>query len=122
MPNLRDLIRASPVASASFGARYGDQDPYLLAIQNAKQLGYPIPGSESDQGEAQRYYASKLAAERLGPLPLITNPLHELLLSWVSEGEGSPSLGRLLAGYRGTFDALEANPRTPPTTMPIDRR
>jgi hypothetical protein len=50
--------------------------------------------------------ASKLAAERMGGfVPLITNPLHEAVLSWFAEGEGSPSLDRLLAGYRGVFDA-----------------
>ena len=50
--------------------------------------------------------ASRLAAERFGKwLPYVTNPLHEAVLSWVSEGEGSPSLKRLLAGYRGAKEA-----------------
>lgn len=108
MASLRDLIRQSPVADAAFGARYGEQDPYTLAIQTASQLGYPVPGASTDEGEAQRYQASKLAAERLGYIvPLLTNPLHEAVLSWFSEGEGSPSIKRLLAGYRGAFDAKE---------------
>lgn len=108
MASLRDLIRASPVANASFGARYGEQDPYVLAIQQAKTLGYPTPGAATDEGEAQRYQASKLAAERMGYIvPLLTNPFHEAVLSWFSEGEGSPSIKRLLAGYRGALDAKE---------------
>lgn len=115
MATLRDLIRQSPVASAAFGARYGEQDPHRLAIEKASELGYPQPGASTDQGEAQRYAASYLAAQRLGLLPLITNPIHEALLSWGAEGEGSPSLDRLQAGYRGTFDALEApEPAAPP--------
>lgn len=122
MATLRDLIRQSPVASAAFGARYGERDPYVLAVQQAEQLGYPVPGASTDEGEAQRYMASKLAAERLGVIPLLTNPLHEAVLSWFAEGEGGPSLKRLLAGYRGAFDALEAQPRPAPTTFPIDRR
>ena len=107
MANLLDLIRDSDVAKAAFGARYGEQDPYTLAIQQAQGLGYPQPGSTNDVGEAQRYQSSRLAAERYGLLPLLTNPLHEAALSWFSEGEGSPSLARLQAGYRGTFDALQ---------------
>ena len=97
-----------------FQGRYGERDPHTLAIEQADALGYPQPGATTDEGEAQRYAASNLAAERMGPLPLVTNPLHEALLSWFAEGEGSPSLKRLQAGYRGTFDALEA----PPPTLP----
>lgn len=107
MASLADLIRDSSLAKSMFGARYGAEDPYALAIQNAASLGYPAPGAEADEGEAQRYMASKLAAERMGPVPLLTNPLHEAALSWFAEGEGKPSLKRLLAGYRGTMDALE---------------
>lgn len=114
MPTIGDLIRDTKLAKAMFGARYGEKDPYLEAVKNARQLGYPVPGSTADQGQAQRYESSKLAAERYGALPLITNPLHEALLSWVSEGEGSPSLDRLMAGYRGTFDALEAPQQAQP--------
>jgi hypothetical protein len=106
MADLGDLIRDTPIAKAMFGARYGAEDPYVLAIQRAKALGYPVPGAAADEGEAQRYMASRLAAERFGKfLPLITNPVHEAVLSWVSEGEGSPSLKRLLAGYRGVSEA-----------------
>lgn len=116
MPStIRDLIRDSAIGKAMFGARYGEQDPHRLAIEKADELGYPQPGATDDQGEAQRYAASYLAAQRLGVLPLITNPIHEALLSWGAEGEGSPSLDRLQAGYRGTFDALEAPPEPTPT-------
>lgn len=108
MSNLADLIRDSKLAKSMFGARYGDADPYVLATQQAAQLGYPSPGAASDVGEAQRYMSSKLAAERYGILPLLTNPIHEALLSWGAEGEHGPNLKRLDAGYRGTFDALEA--------------
>jgi len=117
MARLSDLIRDSPVAKAMFGARYGAEDPYTLAIQNAAALGYPSPGAEADEGEAQRYMASKLAAERMGPVPLITNPLHEAALSWFAEGEGRPSLKRLMAGYRGALDAMEQ-----PTAAPVAPR
>ncbi len=106
MASVADLLRDSAVGKAMFGARYGQQDPYALAIEHAKELGYPAPGAATDVGEAQRYMASKLAAERFGAaLPLVTNPLHEALLSWFSEGEGSPSMSRLGAGIRGTLDA-----------------
>ena len=106
MANLGDLLRDSAVGKAMFNARYGEQDPYALAIQQAQSLGYPSPGASTDEGEAQRYMASRLAAERFGKwLPYVTNPLHEAVLSWVSEGEGSPSLKRLLAGYRGAKEA-----------------
>ena len=112
---LLERVRDSDVAKAAFGARYGERDPYVLATQEAQSLGYPQPGASGDVGEAQRYEASKLAAERYGILPLLTNPLHEGALSWFAEGEGKPSLDRLLAGYRGTFDALEARrPGQPP--------
>ena len=37
MATLRDLIRESPVASAAFGARYGERDPYVLAVQQAEE-------------------------------------------------------------------------------------
>src|SRR3989304_499271 len=107
MASLSDLIRDSPVAKAMFGARYGAADPRTLAYEQAASLGYPAPGAEGDEGEAARYMASKLAAERMGPVPLITNPLHEAALSWFSEGGGKPSLKRLMAGYRGALDALE---------------
>lgn len=108
MANLGDLIRNSPLATAMGQARYGAKDPHTEAIRLAPLLGYPNPGGEGDIGQAQRYAASKLAAEKYGGwLPLVTNPLHELVLSWVAEGEGSPSLERLLAGYRGAFDAEE---------------
>ena len=113
MASLGDLIRDTSLAKAMFGMRYGEQDPYTLAIQKAESLGYPQPGSSSDEGEAQRYMSAKLAAERMGPIPLITNPLHEAVLSWVSEGEGHPSMKRLMAGYRGALDALEAPKPTP---------
>lgn len=112
MPTIQDLIRDSAIGKAMFGSRYGDRDPYVEAIKAAESLGYPVPGDARDVGEAQRYMASKLAAERYGPLPLLTNPIHEAALSWFAEGEGRPSLDRLLAGYRGTFDALEASPKT----------
>ena len=114
MPSLMDMLRDSPVGQAMFRARYcQEQDPHTLAIQQADQLGYPQPGATADEGEAQRYAASSLGAERMGPLPLLTNPLHEAALSWFAEGEGRPSLKRLLAGYRGTFDALDkAKPGT----------
>jgi hypothetical protein len=106
MADLRDLLRDSSVGKAMFGARYGEQDPYVLAIEQAKVLGYPTPGAATDEGEAQRYMASRLAAERFGRwLPLITNPFHEAVLSWISEGEGKPSLKRLIAGYRGANEA-----------------
>jgi hypothetical protein len=105
--NLADLIRDSALAKEAFGLRYGADDPYAKAIQSAKGLGYPQPGATNDEGEAQRYEASHAAAKRYGLLPLVTNPLHEAVLSWISEGEGRPSLKRLMAGYRGTFDALE---------------
>jgi hypothetical protein len=115
MPSLREMIRDSPLAGQMFAARYGEADPYVLATQQAGQIGYPVPGSTNDVGEAQRYMSSNLAAEKYGVLPLLTNPLHEAALSWVAEGEGKPSLARLLAGYRGTFDALEApKPAAPP--------
>ena len=107
MATLLDLIRDSEVAKRATSARYGADDPYVRAIQSAKSLGYPVPGASNDEGEAQRYEASHAAAKRYGVLPLITNPLHEAVLSWISEGEGHPSLKRLMAGYRGTFDALE---------------
>lgn len=107
MATLGDLIRDSAVAKQMLAGRYGEADPYLLAIQQAAQLGYPSPGAPTDEGEAQRYQSSKLAAERFGPLPLLTNPLHEALLSWFAEGEGKPSLKRLLAGYRGALDAAQ---------------
>mgnify|MGYP003501302991 CR=1 FL=1 len=91
-----------------FAARYGETDPHAEAIRIAPELGYPNPGGAQDVGEAQRYAASELAAERYGGIvPLITNPLHEAVLSWFAEGEGSPSLARLMAGYRGAFDATE---------------
>lgn len=107
MANLADLIRDSALAKQAFGARYGEDDPHVRAIQSAKGLGYPQPGATTDVGEAQRYEASRAAAKRYGLLPLVTNPIHEAVLSWISEGEGRPSLKRLMAGYRGTFDALE---------------
>ena len=107
MATLADLIRDSSLAQRIYAARYGREDPEVLAIRNAKALGFPQPGSSADEGEAKRYESSRLAAERFGPLPLFTNPIHELLLSWFAEGEGSPSLKRLLAGYRGAGDALE---------------
>ena len=107
---LGDMIRDSRLARAMFGSRYGNEDPHVLAIQVAGELGYPQPGAEGDEGEAQRYAASRLAAQRLGPLPLITNPIHEAALSWFAEGEGRPSMKRLMAGYRGALDALEAQP------------
>lgn len=110
MASLGDLIRDSALAKQMFGARYGEADPYAEAINQAPTLGYPVPGASSDEGEAQRYMASKLAAERMGLIPLITNPIHEAVLSWFAEGEGKPSLKRLQAGYRGTFDALEKAP------------
>lgn len=104
---LGDVVRDSPVAKAMFATRYGEEDPYLLALQNARRLGYPMPGETNDVGEAQRYESSNLAAKRFGVgLPLVTNPLHEALLSWFAEGEGHPSLKRLQAGYRGAFDQL----------------
>ena len=117
MPNLRDLIRDSAVASKMFGARYGEQDPYVLAVQQAKELGYPSPGAEADVGEAQRYQASKLAAERYGVLPLLTNPLHEAVLSWAAEGEGGPNLKRLDAGYRGVEAALAEKLKSRPNNL-----
>lgn len=107
MATLLDLIRDSSLAKEAFGLRYGVDDPYAKAIQSAQSLGYPQPGASNDEGEAQRYEASHAAAKRYGILPLVTNPLHEAVLSWISEGEGRPSLKRLMAGYRGTFDALE---------------
>lgn len=108
MANLGDLLRDSAVGKSMFSARYGAQDPHALAIQLAPLLGYPNPGGTQDVGEAQRYAASKLAAERYGALlPLLTNPLHEAALSWFAEGEGAPSLKRLMAGYRGAFDVGE---------------
>ena len=107
---LGDMIRDSKLARAMFGGRYGNEDPHVLAISMADELGYPQPGAEGDEGEAQRYAASRLAAQRLGPLPLITNPIHEGVLSWFAEGEGRPSMRRLMAGYRGALDALEAEP------------
>lgn len=116
MPTIRDLIRDSVIGQAMFGARYGEQDPHRLAIEKADELGYPQPGATTDQGEAQRYAASYLAAQRMGVLPLITNPIHEAVLSWGAEGEGRPSMDRLMAGYRGTFDALEA---PPPEASPV---
>jgi len=106
MADLRDLLRDA-VGTVSRG-RYGEQDPYVLALAQARSLGYPAPGSSADEGEAQRYMAAKLAAERWGGIvPLVMNPLHEAVLSWVAEGEGSPSLKRLLAGYRGTWEARQ---------------
>lgn len=116
MASIRDLIRDSVIGQAMFGARYGEQDPHRLAIEKADELGYPQPGATTDQGEAQRYAASYLAAQRMGVLPLITNPIHEAVLSWGAEGEGRPSMDRLMAGYRGTFDALEA---PPPEASPV---
>jgi hypothetical protein len=107
MPTIADLIRDSPIGRAMFAARYAEQDPHQLAVSRAADLGYPQPGASNDQGEAQRYAASNIGAQRFGLLPLLTNPLHEAVLSWVAEGEGTPSLDRLLAGYRGTYDALE---------------
>jgi hypothetical protein len=108
MANLGDLLRDSTLGKAMFSARYGKADPYILAIEKAKELGYPVPGAQEDIGQAQRYMASKIAAERMGGIvPLVTNPLHEAVLSWFAEGEGKPSLKRLLAGYRGVFDAAE---------------
>jgi len=118
MPNLADLLRDSALGKAMTGARYGERDPYVEATREATSLGYPQPGATADEGEAQRYMASKLAAGRMGPLPLLTNPLHEAALSWFAEGEGKPSLKRLLAGYRGTFDALEAPPAVQPPVSP----
>lgn len=38
-----------------FSGRYGEQDPHGLAVEKAGELGYPQPGAEADQGEAQRY-------------------------------------------------------------------
>jgi hypothetical protein len=99
---LADLIRDSSVAALATEGRYGEQDPYTLALGSAQGLGYPVPGSTADEGEAQRYEASRLGAQRLGMLPLVTNPLHEALLSWFAEGEGKPSMKRLQAGFRGT--------------------
>ena len=107
MPSFADWLRDSAIAKQMFSARYGEQDPYVLATQNASQLGYPSPGATADVGEAQRYEASRLAAQKYGILPLLTNPLHEAILSWGAEGENGPNLKRLNAGYRGTFDALE---------------
>jgi len=111
MATLADLIRDSDLAKRMFSARYGEADPYVQASQQAPALGYPVPGASADEGQAQRYVSSNLAAQRYGLLPLITNPLHEALLSWVSEGEGKPSMKRLQAGYRGTFDALAQAPQ-----------
>ena len=108
--NLGDMLRDSRLARAMFSGRYGEEDPHVLAVHTAGALGYPQPGAEGDEGEAQRYAASRLAAQRLGPLPLITNPIHEAALSWFAEGEGRPSIKRLMAGYRGALDALEAQP------------
>ena len=54
MASLLDLIRGSEVAKRAFAARYGEQDPYVLAVQQAAELGYPSPGAEGDVGEAQR--------------------------------------------------------------------
>ena len=110
MASLDDIIRDSAVGRAMFQARYGAEDPYVVALRDAPALGYPVPGASGDEGEAQRYAASKLAAERYGLLPLLTNPLHEAVLSWFAEGEGKPSLKRLLAGYRGAMEELEKPP------------
>ena len=104
-----------------FGLRYGEQDPYVLAVQKAKDLGYPNPGGAGDVGQAQRYMSSYLAAQKYGILPLLTNPLHEALLSWFSEGEGEPNINRLDAGYRGAMDALAGQGQAPaaaPTPAP----
>ena len=117
MPNLSDLIRDSAVAKHMFGARYGEQDPYVLAVQQAAALGYPSPGAQGDVGEAQRYQASRLAAERYGVLPLLTNPLHEAVLSWAAEGENGPNLKRLEAGYRGAEDALAEKLKSRPNNL-----
>ena len=118
MPNIGDLLRDSAIGKAMFSARYGEQDPYALAIEHAAELGYPAPGAKDDKGQAQRYQASRLAADRFGVLPLLTNPLHEAVMSWAAEGEGKPSIDRLIAGYRGAFDSLEAPPAAPAPVRP----
>lgn len=113
---LADIIRDSSLAKSMFQGRYGEQDPYVLALQSAPRLGYPVPGASTDIGEAQRYEASRLAAQKYGALPLLTNPLHEAVLSWFSEGEGRPSWDRLQAGYRGAFEGMsEPQQAAPPT-------
>lgn len=117
MPSIADLVRDSSLAKRMFGARYGEADPYVLAVQQAQQLGYPAPGAESDVGEAQRYQSSKLAAERYGILPLLTNPIHEALLSWGAEGENGPNIKRLDAGYRGVHDAFKDKFKDRPNSL-----
>ena len=112
LDQIREAIRDSPVAKAAGATRYGKgEDPYLRALQNAQQLGYPVPGSSKDVGQAQRYNSANLAAKRFGPLPFLTNAFHELMLSGFAEGEGQPNLERWKAGNRGAWDALRGSDR-----------
>lgn len=107
LEDLKDTLRTSPVAETVTAGRYGEgRDPYRMALGNAPTLGYPVPGASTDVGEAQRYNAANLAAQRFGPVPLVTNALHELLLSHFAEGEKGPSWKRWKAGNRGVIDAL----------------
>ena len=109
LDGLGELVRDSPVMSGAQSSRYGESDPYKEAIKGYASLGYPAPGSSGDEGEAQRYYATSLAAKRYGALPLLTNAFHELVLSHFAEGEDGPSMKRWHAGNRGVFDAIKGS-------------
>ena len=107
LEGLADLLRDSPVAKAVGAGRYGEgNDPYVQALQNAGTHNYPTPGSKEDKGQAQRYNATRLAAKKYGPLPLLTNAFHELFLSPFAEGEGRPSWDRWQAGNQGVTDEV----------------
>jgi hypothetical protein len=109
LEKLTDTLRGAPM-SAIQSLRYGEgQDPYISAIQNYQSLGYPAPGAEKDVGQAQRYNATNLATKRYGFLPLLTNALHEAVLSNFSQGENGPNFDRWMAGNRGVWDAMKQN-------------
>ncbi len=113
LDQLAEVLRDSPVAKAAGATRYGaGNDPYVLALQNAEKLGYPVPGSTKDVGQAQRYESANLAAKRYGPLPFLTNTFHELFLSPFAEGEGKPNWERWKAGNRGAWEGLTAPPES----------
>jgi hypothetical protein len=106
-----EALRDSPAMKAVTATRYGGgNDPYEAAWKNYQELGYPAPGSEGDEGEAQRYNATNLSAGRYGLLPLATNAFHEAVLSHFAEGEKGPSLKRWMAGNRGVMDAFKGRP------------
>ena len=108
MDEIGEALRDSTAMKGVMSTRYGEgQDPYEAAWKNHKELGYPAPGAEGDEGEAQRYNATNLSAARYGLLPLATNAFHEAILSHFAEGEKGPSLKRWMAGNRGVMDAFK---------------